>query len=493
MLSVLATMKKCFPRVYTFVLVCSAVSMVSVYLVLRIKSFDDIYLSLDEIDQPASFRHQWLDPPVTMQLKVHMFNITNRTGDNFWLNEVGPFVYDVEQKKVVTDENELFLTYRPFNTYYFNANASQDDSQMVRTMNVPLFTLLNLVHEGGLSDWVVKVLKNILAKSTNSSTTVEHPVSEYLFDGYTDALLEKVFRLGIIFPEIKKLLGEPKFGFLMNRNNSNYEGNWTVFKGHKNAPSAGQLLAWNEQLKTDFYAPGSSCNLVRGSNGEKFKNCLADDTIYLYLIGDMCTAVPFKYVGVSSALGYETRKYEFKFNDTSLDSCFASDGLHDASPCNRKAPIVFSAPNFSGLSWHFANNIFGLQRQSEENASFIEVEPRTGVVLKASIKLQANLVIQPYADVNGLLGDLFFASNESLVVPLMKIEQTALATGGASHNLTTYFASYTLLLVATWVLISLLVISVPLIYFIEIALWIKSLQAPVENENESLISEDGDQ
>jgi hypothetical protein len=109
------------------------------------------------------------------------------------------------------------------------------------------------------------------------------PVSELLFDGFTDPLL----RVALIFPRILPVtLPGKRVGFLYGRNDSSlYEGVFNVETGTDDVTKRGTIRNWNYKNHTsnDGY-----CEEFRGSTGEFFPPVQTKHTNLEIFIPDFC-------------------------------------------------------------------------------------------------------------------------------------------------------------------------------------------------------------
>lgn len=100
--------------------------------------------------------------------------------------------------------------------------------------------------------------------------------------------------------------------------------------------------------------------------------------------------------------------YEFKFKDElyrrnktdSSRDCLRKtgsvnlpDGLMDTSALTFGMPIALSPPHFYDYNGSWSDYLEGLNPNKEKHDSYMLVEPKTGIQMKTSARIQTNLVI----------------------------------------------------------------------------------------------------
>lgn len=433
-----------------------------------------IYENFVSLDEGRSFRSQWIDPDVKMALSTSFFNLS-QIDDGIYARETKPFVFHLDTIKTNISETPTRFTFVPVNRYK-KKNTSYSLTNKVSTLNVPLLTIMNWAEEEKVP--VEKYWPDF--KSKFISPFVFQEAHNLLFDGYTDQLLQTLFELQQLFDSIshlnKKFLKEPKFAFFLGKNESSSEGEWTVHKGHFAPYRTGQLISWNGLTKTDYYNPGSSCNIIRGSNGEKFPHNLdINKKIYLF-VTDFCTPIPFKFVRQTETFGRSTYRYEFSFGDSSHNDtderCFAPNGLHNVAPCNNHAPIFLTSPHFADTQSNLTNKIHGLNENTTYK-SFIEIEPISGVAMRASLKFQINLLVRHSSILKKSINfteNLFLTegSDDQILVPLLLVNLKAEIGSEGNKNLSQFILLFYTLPILFFVLYIILVIPAFVIIYLKL-------------------------
>ena len=173
---------------------------------------------------------------------------------------------------------------------------------------------------------------------------------------------------------------------------------------------------------------GTVCNKVLGSDGAQFPPDVVPEDKLAIFSGDICRPVWFSYKKKSKVKSFKTMRFELKeINNTHLsgEDCFAKNSLYgelmNISHCKQDAPIFISKPHFLGAP-KYLKNITGLEPSNEKHQSWMDVEPWTGIPLKASVKFQVNIETQPEPAPPAGLYNMTYPSK---IVPLLWFEQMA--------------------------------------------------------------------
>jgi hypothetical protein len=113
---------------------------------------------------------------------------------------------------------------------------------------------------------------------------VTKPVSEFLFDGYTDPVLSVMSSI----PGLTSLqVPTDRIGFFYGRNNSAlFDGVFNMDTGTDDVTKRGILRNWNYENRTSYY--GGACGDVRGSAGQFFPPGQKKDKNFEIFFPDVC-------------------------------------------------------------------------------------------------------------------------------------------------------------------------------------------------------------
>lgn len=118
------------------------------------------------------------------------------------------------------------------------------------------------------------------------------------------------------------------------------------------------------------------------------------------------------------------------------------NGILDVSYC-RKAPLVVSAPHFYKGDALLVHAVEGLKPDAKLHRTFVDIEPRTGIVIRAASRAQLNVELVPHHSVapfktladaisninqnyrNYNSGDSSLEDYNGLILPIVWFEESA--------------------------------------------------------------------
>ncbi|XP_060821734.1 protein croquemort-like [Bombus pascuorum] len=397
-------------------------------------------------------------PP--MYFKIRFFNWTNpeelkTPGKKPNLEEVGPYVFrEIRQKaNVVFHPENHTVSYFNRRWWYFVpelTNGSLTD-RIIQLNTVAI----SAKHKVRYWDGALQTTLSLMLSSLDVHTT--KTVDQLLFKGYDDTLIE----LG----KMAAGMGEDvppfdKFGWFYMRNGSTmFDGHFNMDTGAQNIDDFGILRKWNYKDTTRFFR--SPCNVVEGSAGEFWSPYRQKDEIVMFS-GDLCRPLTFEYSQTTDHMGLEGYRYDLSektlgnntrrryphdqakyFEQTTttedffeaehsaeatnapeedpdvvnIGNCFCNGkctpaGLLNVSACRYGAPVFVSLPHFNRADPSLKEQVTGLN-SDEEHDFFITLEPKTGIPLKVSAKLQINVLLEPSYSVS------LFRSVPTIYFPVM--------------------------------------------------------------------------
>jgi lysosome membrane protein 2 len=398
---------------------------------------------------------QWKHVKVPIQLKFYIFNITNPEAleQNERLNfvEHGPYVYNVKRSKNVSiSEDEITATYRETSHYYFDRQLSNGTEKDVFSIpNVPLIALAHAAYAkktGEELDGPVTFLISFLAGLEGLIKT-KVTVREILFKGWP---LAEVLN-GI--PEDLKpnAFKGGRFGFYKNKNGTD-DGEYVVLTGDKNHEEFGHIVSWEKKEELNWwYTKGLNkssndhfCNKINGSDGSIFPPFVTKETTLRLFNPDLCRSIWFTFDSETSFR--DIPSYKFKIPSETFagptcnrnNKCFCQkqhpqlnhhcwSGTTRLFKCRQGAPIVSSFPHFLDGDEELFEAINIVKPRKDLHESHMEIEPLSGVVLSASIKLQVNVELQHLPNVSDFedLNFTKYTESPSILLPIFWIDQEA--------------------------------------------------------------------
>lgn len=356
----------------------------------------------------------WINPPVRPLLRLYFFNTTNPKGflrgEKPVLSEVGPYVYEERWNKVGVEWSETgdVVRYKLKKTFIFRQDLSspRTEDDRVTLPNVPLFASVNqMKHAGRLIQAALSSMLDILRQEVFNATSVRDVVW-----GYHHTLI----KLGNdVLPEEKKLPFD-QFGFFVNKNGSVSE-EWETMTGNENVRDVAQVVSYGGQSQLDFWS-SAQCNAIRGTDGSLFHPGVEkNETLHIFN-RDLCQSLPLVFQEESSHHDMTTYRFAPPDNvfgtpdENPYNSCFCPDGhcapsgVFNISSCQFGSPLVMSWPHFFQADPKLLQDVEGLKPDREKHQFQLDVLPKMGVVMRAAVKSQINLVMEKVEGVRQLSG-----------------------------------------------------------------------------------------
>jgi len=154
------------------------------------------------------------------------------------------------------------------------------------------------------------------------------------------------------------------------------------------------------------------CNMINGTDGSVFAPFVKKENVLPIFVSDICRSIYLVYerdVEHREISGYRFGFPKEFFDDPVINGdnyCFCTTppgnvtdvcaaGVIRIFPCKSDAPLVTSQPHFLNGDIRFRALVDGLDPQEDLHATFIELEPNTGLMLRVDKKVQISLEIQP--------------------------------------------------------------------------------------------------
>uniref|UniRef100_A0A8C6MKE0 Scavenger receptor class B member 2 n=1 Tax=Moschus moschiferus TaxID=68415 RepID=A0A8C6MKE0_MOSMO len=324
----------------------------------------------------------WKKPPLPVYTQFYFFNVTNPeeilNGETPRLEEVGPYTYRELRNKddIQFGDNGTTISAVSNKAYVFERDKSVGDPKidLLRTLNIPALTAM---------EWTrLPLLRNLieaLLRAYQQKLFVVHTVDELLW-GYKDEILSLInaFKHDV----------SPYFGLFYGKNGTN-DGDYVFLTGEDNYLNFSKIVEWNG--KTSVYITFSDFESVQGLPALRYK-------------------VPAEILAnTSDNAGFCIPK----------GNCLGS-GVLNVSVCKNGAPIIMSFPHFYQADEKFVSAIEGMHPNKEYHETFVDINPLTGIILRAAKRFQINVYVRK-------LDDFIETGNiQTLVFPVMYINESVL-------------------------------------------------------------------
>ncbi|KAJ3605416.1 hypothetical protein NHX12_027463 [Muraenolepis orangiensis] len=341
----------------------------------------------------------WKSPPPPVYMQYFFFNVTN--AEDFLknktrpvLSQVGPYTYREYRPKanVTMVENGTKVSAYCPKTFVFLREKSVGDPAVdaITTVNIPVWAVMTKAN-GFFARGMVTLWMNNMRLGLFTT----RPVEELLW-GYEDPLLVKVASNN------KDV--EPVFG-LMYKKNGTLGGEFVYHTGEQNYMDYGRVHTWNGQSKLTFWTSNQS-NAINGTDGSAFHPLLSKDERLYVFTSDLCRSIFMEFekdVTVKGIPAYRftppravlASKEENPANEgfcVTPKQCLGT-GLLKVSPCRKGAPVVASFPHFYLGDPKYVNAFEGLNPVREDHQTFLDLNPTTGVPVRASKRAQINILM----------------------------------------------------------------------------------------------------
>uniref|UniRef100_A0A3Q2U002 Lysosome membrane protein 2 n=1 Tax=Fundulus heteroclitus TaxID=8078 RepID=A0A3Q2U002_FUNHE len=357
----------------------------------------------------------WKTPPPPVFMEYFFFNVTNvdelLKGAKPVVNQVGPYTYREYRYKdnVTMVENGTKVLAYNTRSFVFLRDKSVGDPAVdaITTVNIPHWAAMNKM-QGFPKSFMLSMMISA-SKSTLFTTRTVHE----LLWGYHDALLDRISRSK---PEVEKVFG------LMYKKNGSHNGEFVFHTGEQNYLDYGRIETWNGERQLTYWSTNIS-NIITGSDGSAFHPLLnRSERIYVFS-PDLCRTIYMEFekdVKVKGIPAYRftpprsvfASKQENPANEgfcVTPQECLGT-GVLKVSPCRNGAPVVASFPHFYLAEDKYISAIEGMSPQRSHHQTFLDLNPTTGVIVRANKRAQVNVLIKKisgYPDTKALNETIF--------------------------------------------------------------------------------------
>ncbi|XP_067945487.1 lysosome membrane protein 2-like isoform X1 [Watersipora subatra] len=355
----------------------------------------------------------WAHPMKTSDawIKFYMFDLANAeevlNGGTPVFSERGPYVYDAGKVKenIVFQKNGT-VSYRAPRTMIFNAAMSSgSENDTFTTINVPLYTIMNMLKTSALEAKIFSLLVRFIKDATIFRQLTVH---EILW-GYEDPLLEilakLVDELHIKLPV--KLDGS--WGFFYKKNNSD-TGLFNVYTGVDDLDNYMFINTWNKMDHVPFWKT-EECNMINGTDGEVYHPFVDLDAKMYLFVADICRSIYLTYEQQVELEGIDLYRFTppstlwmYTADGHPENECFCVGdvcphaGALNISSCQGGAPVFVSMPHFLDGEY-YQNLVIGMTPDASKHSTYIDVEKTTGIVMEGSKRVQLNVATAPVHEI----------------------------------------------------------------------------------------------
>lgn len=174
--------------------------------------------------------------------------------------------------------------------------------------------------------------------------------------------------------------------------------------GKEDRNQQGQMNTWNNKNQSGYYE--AECGHIKGSAGEFWPRSFVGKKTLDIFVPEMCRTLTLDYNGVVKVNGIRGHKYVGALrpidNGTQYPEnlCYCGgncvpSGVLNVSSCAFGSPFFTSYPHFYLADHYFLRQVEGLNPSRKDHEFYIVVEPDTGAVIEATVRIQINMLVQP--------------------------------------------------------------------------------------------------
>lgn len=394
--------------------------------------FNSIVNKMLMLSENSKTLTSFIKAPVPIYMQIYLFNVTNPDAIRFHgakpiLKEVGPYTYREVREKfdLVWGHDDGSVSYQQNFTFFFDEEMSNGlkETDYITTINAVMVTVAAKIEKLGPA---IQAMVELAFLRFKESLFVTRTVGELLFRGYKEPLLN----------ELTKYIGDPtnskgRFGFFYPRNNSN-DGTYKVRTGENGMDNYLNIEEWNGN-HTLSYWNSTYCNMINGTDGSQYPPKVTKNTVLRIFTSQLCRSLYLTFEKEISHHGINA--YRFTAPEEMLqaadqnpdNACYCypdqqhclGSGMLNLQPCAQGANIIMSTPHFYMGDKVELAKLVGLNPNKNDHETFLDVEPRTGVTMKAAKKIQINVPLRPYGNLPS------FKNVPEVVFPVLWVNENA--------------------------------------------------------------------
>uniref|UniRef100_A0A1I7ZNN7 Lysosome membrane protein 2 n=1 Tax=Steinernema glaseri TaxID=37863 RepID=A0A1I7ZNN7_9BILA len=380
------------------------------------------YLGTDGNGTLNAVTEKWRAPKYDMKMEIYVYSVKNaqdvvEKGAKPILEQKGPYTFEEKTEKTwyKFTHNESRILYKNNHLSFFSPNLSCATCSLDEKVTVPSVVYQKLVDIAMQSSWYKWGIE-FASSLQNETPFITVTVGELLFEGYEDPLVSKLCAVPIVSSICKSMGIPPRIGLFYGQNNTN-DGTYEINTGRFEPSLIGHVYSWNNMTQlpsTVWWSP--EARKINGYDGQLFPPGMRRGEVVDLFVGQIQRSIQMEYkrdaryagvpifrFGVPASMndptlpqnqGFNNPESPRFFNDSSVQSKGALPaGLMDLSGSLPGAPRIYmSQPRFLHCPAAVLHAVDGIEEPNpEEDETYVDIEPTTGVVIHARRVSQLNL------------------------------------------------------------------------------------------------------
>lgn len=368
---------------------------------------------------------EWVKTSLPVYMKYYVFDLKNpeevmKGAAVPAVEQKGPYSYrELRSNEVLNwTSDKSIVTFMPNRTYVFDPETScegcDDKKDTFTSVNIPLMTLALWVRNNNYDKKHVFCFfgMEIEAEAFKVKLFQKKTVNQILW-GYKDPFLEFLINAsqGIHIPLINKTVTCPGqdglTDFIQLQYNNTYYGVSAVNTGQTDINKLEQFTMWRGESHLSWWSD-KYANMINGTDGTQFSpGVKKDDTLYAFS-PEVCRSLYFVYesdqtVKDINLLRFTAPKDLYRSGDVYKPNkgfcvppgCLPT-GLLNISRCQPlNPPVVLSPPHFYQSDKSLLKAVEGLNPEKSKHETYVDIEPITGIVMRAAKRIQINVAVEP--------------------------------------------------------------------------------------------------
>ncbi|XP_066983000.1 lysosome membrane protein 2-like isoform X1 [Macrobrachium rosenbergii] len=443
------------------------VLLCSIFLGVFPSIFNSIVNKMLVLSKDSATLGDFISPPVPIYMQFYLFHVTNPDDIRFHgakpkLKQIGPYTYaEVRTKHNMTwNDDEGTVTYLQDKSYFFREDLSHGlkESDRITTINPIMVVLADFIDryrtknnsllldliwteiESGFDLFATEAIGDTIFYGFDlpefdfdfSDLSILPGVNLSVTEGLNGSLydiLDLLNERGVIHVAPPESLKSNQIHFLKNNTDDHpYE----VKTGAKGLDDYLRIVKWNGN-KSLSYWNDNYCDMINGTDGTQFPPQVSkDQALYIYT-SELCRSLYLTYEKEIDVHGVTTYRFippKDALEDPMVNpdnQCFCypniSYCLHasmlNMAPCAFDAPIVLSTPHFYQGNQEDIDSIDGLAPHKDEHETYLDIEPNTGVAMRAMKKMQLNVPLKRYGSFPS------FKNVPEVIFPIVWVNESA--------------------------------------------------------------------